>query len=279
MTSKTIVLHIGAPKCGSTYLQRVLLRNQNLLARHGIHYPHADDGRTHAGNARRIYEKVEAGLISKYFAKGVDTVFLSHEDLFARPQWGVSLSQWARNEGVSLRIIAFLRPYNEIVFGAYSQYMKQNWRAYLNNRAPYDGMNFREFALDRFRRTNYALAIKKWDDLAYPFGIEIFYYRRSRDAVESILGAIPGMDWSLDKKLSNISLRVQDCESIAKAMLNPHFPEEEIRELLSRAYEDYNLPDSGRSEDRIAWLEDLHAERNKIIEHDFGYSNFLAKDN
>ena len=36
MTQK-IILHIGSPKCGSTYLQRVMVQNSETLLRHGIH--------------------------------------------------------------------------------------------------------------------------------------------------------------------------------------------------------------------------------------------------
>ena len=37
--SKRILLHVGTPKTGTTYLQDVLFRNQQLLAREGILYP------------------------------------------------------------------------------------------------------------------------------------------------------------------------------------------------------------------------------------------------
>jgi len=34
-----LILHIGAHKTGTSYLQRVFFRNRKLLAQHGIHYP------------------------------------------------------------------------------------------------------------------------------------------------------------------------------------------------------------------------------------------------
>lgn len=279
---KRLILHIGAPKCGSTYLQRVMLGNRDLLAKHGILYPHADDGRSHAGNAGRIHTQIDSGKLSNYFKevffkKRFDTVFLSHEDLFERPQWGSELPEWARAEGVVLTIFAFLRPYNEIIFGTYSQYMKQYFEAYLADRKPYGGMKFREFALDRFRRTNYLLAATTWNDIAHPSGLKIHHYRSSREVVESHIGRIDGMNWSLDKKLSNVSLRVADCDKIADAIRDPRCSEQEIRDLLQRAYENSYLPDPGRSEARIAWLEDLHADRNETIAREFGYNNFRSE--
>jgi hypothetical protein len=38
-TGKTVVLHIGAPKTGTTYLQQILWRNRDRLAADGIGYP------------------------------------------------------------------------------------------------------------------------------------------------------------------------------------------------------------------------------------------------
>jgi hypothetical protein len=38
-TNKTVVLHIGAPKTGTTYLQQLLWRNRALLAERGVAYP------------------------------------------------------------------------------------------------------------------------------------------------------------------------------------------------------------------------------------------------
>ena len=50
---RRILLHIGSPKCGSTYLQRALLQNRDRLAAHGIRYPH--DGGEHPGNAAQPF--------------------------------------------------------------------------------------------------------------------------------------------------------------------------------------------------------------------------------
>ena len=50
--TRRIILHFGAPKAGSTFLQRVLLQNTDRLAAAGVAYPH--DGSGHPGNAEAI---------------------------------------------------------------------------------------------------------------------------------------------------------------------------------------------------------------------------------
>ena len=37
--SRTVLLHVGCPKTGTSYLQDVLFRNQELLRAHDILYP------------------------------------------------------------------------------------------------------------------------------------------------------------------------------------------------------------------------------------------------
>ena len=46
---KKVILHIGAPKCGSTYLQKVMLKNQENLISKGFYYPTPPG--EHPGNA------------------------------------------------------------------------------------------------------------------------------------------------------------------------------------------------------------------------------------
>jgi hypothetical protein len=276
MTDKRIILHIGAPKCGSTYLQRVMLKNQALLLKAGIFYPHVNDGRTHAGNAGRIHVYVEEGRVSQHFESGASTVFLSHEDLFERPERGEILAQWASENNVQLDIIAFLRPYSQMIFGAYSQFMKEHFDRYIENREPYDGMNFEEFGRDRFRKVNVALAIRRWFDIARSGTIALYYYRQIREVMRNHIGPVAEqMDWSLDANLSNPSLKIADCDRIAAAIRDPAIDENTIRSMFRAAFENAQGDDPGKTPERIRMLEELHAVRNRIIKQDYGYDNFI----
>jgi hypothetical protein len=43
---KRVLLHVGTPKTGTSYLQDVLFRNRELLREHGILYPPTGSTRT-----------------------------------------------------------------------------------------------------------------------------------------------------------------------------------------------------------------------------------------
>lgn len=268
---KKIILHVGAPKCGSTFLQQVMLNNRELLLHAGIYYPHADDGRDHPGNADQLHRQFEEGVIAKHFDTGVNTVFLSHEDLFERPRWASALSEWIRKENIELSVIAFLRPYSEIIFGAYSQKMKENFQNFLQKRQAYDGKTLEQFGVQIFNNVNHALACRQWNDLCHPGSLHLHNYRHIKFVLESHIGIIPGMDWGIDKSLRNISLRVSDCDEIASAINDPSFSERHIRTLLEEAYKNSGAHDAGRSEQRAANLERLHSERTAEICENFGF--------
>lgn len=278
MTEKRIILHIGAPKCGSTYLQRVMLKNQALLLKAGIFYPHVNDGRTHAGNAGRVHVYVREGRVAEHFEAGAPTVFLSHEDLFERPERGKVLVHWARENDVRVQVIAFMRPYSQIIFGTYSQFMKEHFERYLETRLPYDGMSFEEFGLERFRKVNIALAVQRWFDIAQDGNMRLYHYRRIQDAMRHhIGGVVDKMDWALDARLSNLSLKVSDCDLIASAMRDPAADSTEIRAMFEMAIENAKGEDPGKTLERILMLEELHAVRNKIILQDHGYDNSIGE--
>jgi hypothetical protein len=38
-SGRRVLVHIGSPKTGTTYLQDILFRNRDVLAKHGVHYP------------------------------------------------------------------------------------------------------------------------------------------------------------------------------------------------------------------------------------------------
>ena len=51
--SQRVLLHVGTPKTGTSYLQHVLFHNRPKLRRHGIVYP-ADRHDAHAGSRAAV---------------------------------------------------------------------------------------------------------------------------------------------------------------------------------------------------------------------------------
>jgi hypothetical protein len=44
--TRKVILHVGTPKTGTSYLQHVLFKNKRLLGEHGILYPATGSTRT-----------------------------------------------------------------------------------------------------------------------------------------------------------------------------------------------------------------------------------------
>lgn len=273
--NRRILLHVGSPKCGSTYLQSVLLRNAALLAEHGIRYPH--DGGGHPGNAARIDQLDRAGY-DRLFEDGMHTVILSHEDLFSMARRGRPLAEFAGTDGAEVHVLAFLRPFSEFVFGDYSQFMKQFFEEFLTSRQPYHGQSFRQFALRRVEKLQPATFLENWRQCFGPdAGVSVSGHRQIRPVVTGLLGAGLALDWDLPRHLTNPSLRAVDCDRIARSMRDPDIPDTEIRALFKKAFQRTDAPDPGRSDKRKRLIESAFAAQNRALFEAFGYDNTLPE--
>ena len=107
MTRRAIV-HIGSPKCGSTYLQRVCLQNGGVFSAHGFAYPPAPG--PHPGNGAELLSMTGEGIAAA-FAPGVHTLIYSHENLFWRGGNAGEVAGAFSKAAVSVRVVAFLPPH------------------------------------------------------------------------------------------------------------------------------------------------------------------------
>ncbi|MFZ5964879.1 hypothetical protein ACOXXX_18195 [Thalassococcus sp. BH17M4-6] len=269
---RRLILHVGSPKCGSTFLQQGLLRNQAPLLDHGIRYPH--DGGGHPGNAAEI-DKLDRAGYEALFADGVHTVILSHEDLYSMARRGGPLAELVRRDGAGVHILAFLRPFSEFVFGDYSQFMKQFFERFLQDRRPYDGQSFDAFALRRVEKLQPVTFLSNWQRCFDGAPITVSGHRSIRDVVQGLLGPDVPIDWEVPHHQTNPSLRMIDCDRIAAAMRDPSVPEDKIRALFGEAFHLAGTPDPGRSPSRIARIEAAFAAQNAALRETFGYDNTL----
>lgn len=267
--TRRIVLHVGAPKSGSTFLQRAMLRNRALLRDHGIAYPHPGQG--HPGNAGGIAAMGTTDF-EALFAEGAPTVVLSHENLFATAPEAAALARWARGAGVTIQRLVFLRPWSDFVFGDMSQKMKQNAPRYLATRNPYDGLTLEEIALRRLREVDPVELLMRWSRVIPTPRLVLASHRRIPEVMEDLLGH-PGLDWAVPFGETNPSLRIADCEMLAAMMRDPAEPEDRIRAALSAAYGRSGQPDPGRSAERRRWIEALFDGANRELRTVYGYDN------
>ncbi len=277
--TRRIVLHIGSPKCGSTFLQQVLLNNRAALAAAGVVYPHAGSG--HPGNAATLdlwtRQDFETAFRSDPETGGrlVHTVILSHEDLFAQPRRGESLQALAEATGVQVQVVAFLRPFSEFIFGDYSQFMKQYFERFLAARLPYEGRGFEQFTVDRANRLAPLSYFRKWQ-LRFPdVPLMLRPHNAIRAAIEPfIAGAV--LDWNVPRNMTNPSLRMTDCDALAAMIRDPAISAETVRSAFHAAFHKVSEPDPGRTAERMAWIEAIFSQQNAELLEEFGFDNRLA---
>jgi len=270
---RRIILHVGAPKCGSTYLQRVLQQNRERLSRLGIAYPHSGD--THPGNAADLQEITEERLLADFGP--CHTLVYSHEDLLSAATRGKPLANLAARLGIQLEILAFLRPFSELLFGTWSQMMKQRFESWLDSGQPYDGLDFE--GLVRRSRPLYDIDafLRQWAGHLDGRPLVLRSSREIRRTLEDLLGT-GEIDWSLPAGQANPSLRAEDCDRLAAMIRDGRLPAEEIRREFAAAFHRIGSPDRGRGPERVALIETVFADCNRGLLESFGYDNRLSAE-
>lgn len=143
--AKSVTLHIGLPKTGSTSLQRALAANAELLASAGIHYPLREGAFNHRaevadlqqrwvrplpGNARgyqRITARALPGSWKQLCHKLEATageVIVSNEALssFSPAAAAAAVSDLTESRVRPLRVLMVVRPLSDLLPSAYSQH-------------------------------------------------------------------------------------------------------------------------------------------------------------
>lgn len=150
---KTLYLHIGTPKTGTTTIQNFCLDNQKLLAQKGYYYPTFEyqfphikkycnahflvaklqdsDGWRNYDQEQKVAEEGMSQLLQ--FFEQYDNIILSDERI-----WNGGLSEdrncWKRlqeriiNKGVTIKVIVYLRRQDDYLFSWWNQHVKINRR-------------------------------------------------------------------------------------------------------------------------------------------------------
>ena len=267
--SRHLILHIGMPKCGSTYLQSVLLQNQTALSEAGFAYPHPS-GEGHPGNGQE-FEKITPPALEELFGPH-HTLIISFERLYRVGSLAEPLAAALQKLGATVEILAFIRPFSELVLGTYSQEMKQNFSRYLKARSPYDGKSFEEMAQAQALRPSPTQRLSEWRKALNGAPITLSGHRTIRAVLEPRL---PGatLDWSVPLRKVNRSLRKADCDRLAEMIRDPSLDEAAIIEERKAAFKRAGEPDPARSPELIQWLENLFTAQNEELQSAFGYDN------
>lgn len=126
---KTIIIHLGAPKTGSSAIQSSLALNIEVLRANGIDYPehpsflNAREGRISSGNINATPEWVTI-IRDKARSSAYETVLFSSEGLFHTIPQRVSDLRDLANE-FDLKLVALLRNPVESLCSRYGQMVKR----------------------------------------------------------------------------------------------------------------------------------------------------------
>lgn len=270
--ARQIVLHIGLPKCGSTYLQRVMEQNRNRLRDFGISYPEDTRG-PHPGNADQLGQITEE-RIETHLAGGMHTLLLSHENLLRRTKRGINLPARAQRLGLQVRVLVFMRPFSQYIFGVYSQRLKGRFDKYLALRCAYDGQDFEGFAQTLYTGFDMVEKLRCWQGYFPQTPLVVRSHLHIQATLQELLPETLHLNWEIPRAQSNPSLRMQDCDAIAAAIRDTTIPQDTVRAMMAKARDTAGqAEDAGKTKSRISWLEALHEARNARIQQLFGHDN------
>ncbi|MBD5489833.1 MAG: hypothetical protein HDR13_13765 [Lachnospiraceae bacterium] len=138
--SKTLLIHIGMPKTGSTALQSFLFNNNSNLEKYGWCYPFLEDGEIgywgrwsaeKNGNGYRLHADWIINGIKAEWDKGMDTildhlkeksVIISSENIY-----GIGMDKFiedARKKYENIKVIVYLRRQDRAIESLYNQRIK-----------------------------------------------------------------------------------------------------------------------------------------------------------
>jgi hypothetical protein len=177
-----LILHVGHPKTGTSYLQSLIALNEQTLKKHNIYYPFyesyflAKKGKPTSGNGE-IFKKFD--FKSKYD----QTILFSSEDLFRILEWK-HFYEIAENYSQNLKIILYTRNLFDYTFSSWGQKVKRAGEI----------RDLNAYLLDVFSEAEPNIKIRpyenilKWLDISKKYGFKIIIrnYSNNRENLDKI---------------------------------------------------------------------------------------------
>ena len=257
-----IIFHIGAPKCGSTFIQRVLLNNRAKLSKQGVLYPHSGDD--HPGNGD-VFKRVSPLWFQGKAAK-FHTIIFSHEDFFATAGRHAKKIKDLRTQKFAPVAIAFLRRFDEQIFADLSQTLKQASLQTVPHRIDRVPQNFTQFTRSRYRKYQFHQYLKEWSNIMPNLHVE------SKDNVQDSLCKlcpdVRDIQWQLPKWRANPSISLTQSERIMECIRSSNV--EQARSALNESASMRSGFDPSRTRQRKKWIGSLFHDQIQKIKTDYG---------
>lgn len=205
--AKTIYLHIGTHKTGSTSIQRFLARADEALARQGILYPKTGrptEGWSPYGQHKLQWAITEGGkaaekriwedLRQEISAHPGRRVVISAEE-FERCTWEEIQKVVDHFDRYSLRVILYLRPPVQFLRAAYAQRVKMG-----------EDISFMQCVEEMLPRCNYLNLVSRWEqcEKVESVAIRLFDKVKEEPGLEASFAEVVGIDF--DKVRSFVGL-------------------------------------------------------------------------
>ncbi len=239
---KTLYLHIGTPKTGTTSIQHFCYDNMRILAEKGYYYPHMPfeypnlsmyrnglflEARCFKDNGERNIDMEQQNLnngfklVNKYF-QTYDNIILSDEGVWSRCFNRKRLEEVSKNltsaalEGeYAIKIIVYLRRQDEFLLSWYNQMIKHSaspklnsltWDEYFENYSKYISLDYLK-CLNKLARVfgQENIIVKRFDS-------EYFYKNSLLADFLNIFGLELTEEFIVEKEQVNVKMSENACE-------------------------------------------------------------------
>lgn len=251
---KTLYVHIGTGKTGSTAIQKHLAAQKSQFEEGGIHYwglnfelsacnqvyPWQRPSgisllqRMAASQARtELSHVLEESLLS--LSKG-DVAIWSNESIYERPDVYIPLLHHAVSNGLcSIRLIAYVRGMKSYLLSAYKQWGVKH--------KTYSGkvLGFSEWTEAKQDFLAYGRKLFEWD-LVFGNALSLFNYESVGDVLGHFVGLLPNSDSLLpmDTNMTDNSTP-DDIQLALHALYNSQFSEPVLPHTITNLLRRYNL--------------------------------------
>lgn len=257
-----IILHIGAPKCGSTYIQRVFLQNHQHLKDHAIYYPHTNH--SHPGNGANLRE-ITMPWVAR-FTENEGTLLLSHEDLFSNPKSASRLKTIADKMGTPITVVVFLRPLNELLYADFSQNLKQTFASAEGRKSYLQGRNFKQFCRSRWHKIKITQYLNDWKTALPHARLVVCASTEIKHVFCQLNTGFDAIDWVVPKWRSNPSIPFHHCVKISKLLRNDQFAQ--ARKVLTEPQTQSHVSQARPNYDH--WINRLFETEIRSIKKNYG---------
>lgn len=179
---KTLILHIGMPKTGTSTIQNTLKLNKKILAENKILYPDFEEFKKFyenknfysTGNGNPLayamrkdlgensiknffsFNEVVKDIISKFVLNEYKMLIISHEDLLYMSSKQIEfINQLSIENNIELTAIFYIREQVSFHISNYQQHIKQLKKSF----------SFGEYLTNRLEFANYLNFIEKWTNM------------------------------------------------------------------------------------------------------------------